>query len=29
VEQFGLKLVSGSGPVEILVVDRIEHPSAK
>jgi uncharacterized protein (TIGR03435 family) len=26
-DQSGLRLISGSGPVEILVVDRIEHPS--
>jgi uncharacterized protein (TIGR03435 family) len=27
-EQLGLKLVSAKGPVEYLIVDRIDHPSA-
>ena len=26
-EQLGLKLESQKGPVEILVIDRVEHPS--
>lgn len=26
-EQLGLKLESGSGPVEILVIEHVEHPS--
>ena len=26
-EQLGLKLESGKGPVEIIVIDRIERPS--
>jgi uncharacterized protein (TIGR03435 family) len=26
-EQFGLRLESGKGPVEILVVDSVEKPS--
>lgn len=26
-EQFGLKLESGRGPVDVLVIDHIEHPS--
>jgi len=27
-EQLGLKLVSAKGPVEYLIVDRLDHPSA-
>ncbi|MBZ5578596.1 MAG: TIGR03435 family protein [Acidobacteriia bacterium] len=27
-DQLGLKLVSGKGPVEVLVVDRVQEPSA-
>jgi uncharacterized protein (TIGR03435 family) len=26
-EQLGLKLVSGKGPVDVLVVDHLERPS--
>jgi uncharacterized protein (TIGR03435 family) len=26
-EQLGLKLDSGSGPVDVLVIDRVERPS--
>jgi uncharacterized protein (TIGR03435 family) len=28
-EQLGLKLETTKGPVEFLVIDRIERPSAK
>jgi uncharacterized protein (TIGR03435 family) len=27
-EQLGLKLISGKGPVEVIVIDHVERPSA-
>jgi uncharacterized protein (TIGR03435 family) len=27
-EQLGLRLESKKGPVEVLVIDKVEHPSA-
>ena len=27
-EQMGLKLDTQRGPVEVIVIDRVEHPSA-
>ena len=27
-EQLGLKLVSSTGPVDVIVIDKIEHPTA-